>query len=105
MSDTPEGKKGDQQTTSQGMTGHQTYNVISDTVAGANVRLKDNVIQAIAILVFILLGAGIGALVVEERIAGALVGAIAGLVVVGFFASGIFLMIYRFVAHLRGRHD
>ena len=104
MSDAPEGKKSDQQPASQGMTGHQTYNVISDTVTGANVRLKDNVIQAIAILVFILLGAGIGALVVEERVLGALVGAFAGLVV-GFFASGIFLMIYRFVAHLRGRHD
>ena len=104
ISDTPEGKKGEQPPASQGTTGRQAYNVVSDTVTGANVRLKDNVIQAIAILVFILLGAGIGALVVEERIAGALVGAFAGLVV-GFFASGIVLMIYRFVAHLRGRHN
>ena len=48
------------------LTGRQAYNVVSDTVTGANLRLKDNVIQALAIGVCLILGAGIGALVVEE---------------------------------------
>ena len=41
---------------------------------------------------------------IDPPIAGALGGAFIGLVA-GFFASGIFLMIYRAVMHLRGRHD
>jgi hypothetical protein len=35
---------------------------------------------------------------------GAIAGAFAGLAV-GLFASGIFLMIYRAVRHLQGKHD
>jgi hypothetical protein len=87
-----------------GMTDRQTYNVVTDTVMGPNVRLKDNVVQGIAILVCLLLGTGIGAAVVEERVPGALVGGFLGLLA-GLFGSGLFLMIYRFVMHVRGRHD
>ena len=87
-----------------GMTGRQTYNVVSDTVVGANVRLKDNVIQAVVIFVCLALGATIGAVVVEERVAGAVVGGFIGLLV-GLFGSGVFLMVYRAVMHIRGRHD
>ena len=82
----------------------ETYNVITDTVSGVNVRLKDNVIQGITILVCLLLGAGIGALVFEERLLAAWAGAFVGLLV-GLFASGTFLMIYRAARHMRGKHD
>lgn len=87
-----------------GMTGRQAYNIASDTVTGANVRLKDNVIQAVVIFVCLVLGATIGAVVVEERLPGALVGGFIGLVF-GLFGSGFFLMVFRAVMHIRGRHD
>ncbi len=86
------------------ITGRQAYNVVSDTVTGANVRLKDNVIQGFAILICVVLGVVIGAIVVPERVPGGLVGGFIGLLV-GFFGSGIFLMIYRAIMHIRGRHD
>jgi hypothetical protein len=35
---------------------------------------------------------------------GALIGSFAGLVI-GIFASGIFLMIYRAARHIKGKHD
>jgi len=86
------------------LTGRQKYNIVSDTVTGVNVRLKDNVIQALAILVFIALGAAIGAVLIEARVAGAVIG---GLIAIfaGWIASGVFLMIYRAVMHVRGHHD
>ena len=88
-----------------GMTSEESFKMVSDTVAGPNLRLKDNLIQGIAIFVCLLLGAGIGAaVVVEERLVGAVAGGFVGMLV-GLFASGIFLMIYRAVRHLRGRHD
>ncbi|MDA1053556.1 MAG: hypothetical protein O3C40_24170 [Planctomycetota bacterium] len=87
-----------------GLTNRQAYNVVSDTVVGANLRVKDNLFQAIAIAACMVIGAGIGAAVVRERLPGALVGGFAGLVF-GFFGSGIFLMIFRAVKHIRGRHD
>jgi len=87
-----------------GLTNRQSYNVISDTVVGANLRFKDNLFQAIAIAVCIAIGVVIGASVLHERLPGALVGGFAGLIV-GFFGSGIFLMIFRAVRHIRGRHD
>ncbi len=86
------------------MTGRQAYNVVSDTVAGPNMRLKDNLVQALVIAVCLLLGAAIGAVLVEDRLAGALVGAFLGLLV-GLLGSGFFLMIFRAVMHIRGRHD
>jgi hypothetical protein len=85
-------------------TGRETYNVITDTVTGVNTRVSDNVFQAVAILVCLALGAGIGAAAFEERIPAALVGGFLGLLA-GLFGSGIFLMIYRAIRHLRGRHD
>jgi len=86
------------------MTDRQTYNAVTDTVTGPNVRLKDNVIQAAVIFGCLVLGATIGALVVEERLPGALVGGFIGLIL-GLVGSGFFLMVYRAVMHLRGRHD
>jgi hypothetical protein len=86
------------------LTGRQTYNIVSDTVTGVNVRLKDNVIQALAIVACLVLGSLIGAVVSDVRVAGAVVGGFLGLLV-GWIGSGVVLMVYRAVMHIRGRHD
>ena len=90
--------------TPESIDGKEAYKVVSDTVVGANVRWKDNLFQALSILVCILLGAGVGALMIDERIGGALVGGFAGMVI-GLLGSGFFLMVFRAVMHMRGRHD
>ncbi len=89
--------------------GKAVYNVVSDTVVGINYRGKDNWFQAMFILVAVLIGAGIGAAVALMYdtlpwYGGAGIGAFGGLVV-GFFLSGIILMIYRGVRHMKGKHD
>ena len=86
------------------MSGRQVYNVVSDTVGGVNVRLRDNVIQGLAIFVCAALGAIVGALLVKDRLGGAIGGGVIGLVV-GLIGSGAFLMVYRAVMHICGRHD
>jgi len=87
-----------------------TYNVISDTVVGLNVRKSDNKFQAISALVSAVFGSLVGAVLAAMNaqwnlpwFAGALIGAFLGLVV-GVFASGIFLMIYRAIRHFKGEH-
>lgn len=92
-------------------TGHATYNVVTDTVTGVNVRWSDNKFQAIFVFVSLLVVALLGAVVTAINsswnlpwYAGALAGAFVGLIF-GVFASGIFLMIFRAVQHLKGRHD
>jgi hypothetical protein len=87
-----------------GITGKEVYHVVSDTVAGPNVRLYDNLFQAAAILICLVLGTGIGYLVTSDGPTGAILGGIGGLLV-GLFGSGIFLMIYRAIRHARGKHD
>lgn len=87
------------------LTERQAYNLVSDTVTGANVRLKDNLYQGLAILVCLALGAGIGSFLVHsDRLMGALLGGFAG-VLVGLFGSGLFLMIYRAIKHAWNQHD
>lgn len=95
-------------------TGRDAYNIVSDTVAGLNVRKSDNWFQLKVILVCVLLGAPIGGVAgamwldAGDRRVGAVAGAI-GLgftgLVLGLFGSGIYLMIYRTVRHLQGKHD
>ena len=87
------------------------YNVVSDTVVGLNVRKSDNKFQALFVLVSMLVGAAVLAFLAWLKpqwgmpwYAGAMVGALAGMVI-GFFASGIYLMIYRAVRHAKGQHD
>ena len=78
----------------------ETYNVVSDTVVGLNIRKKDNLIQGIIILVAIIIG-----LVTGQMYGGFLMlGGLGGLII-GFLGSGIFLMIYRAVKHASGDHD
>jgi hypothetical protein len=86
------------------LTARQTYNVITDTAIGPNIRLKDNLIQAVLILASVLIGGGVGAMVIDDRLTGLLVGGFIGLVA-GFLVSGMGLMIYRAVKHLKGQHD
>jgi hypothetical protein len=87
-----------------GKTGRQTYNMVTDLGAGPNVRLKDNLYQAVAILACLVLGSGVGVLAAHDKLAGLIVGGIGGLLV-GLFGSGIFLMVYRSIMHARGKHD
>jgi hypothetical protein len=82
----------------------QAFNLISDTATGPNVHLKDNLYQGLAILICLILGALIGFLTVKDRGLGAVLGGGIGLVT-GLFGSGIFLMIYRAIRHMRGKHD
>ena len=84
--------------------GRQAYNVVTDVVTGPNVRLKDNCLQALCILICLPLGIVIGVLSADDRGFGGFVGGLFG-VLVGLFGSGIFLMIYRAVRHARGKHD
>lgn len=86
------------------------YNVVSDTVIGLKVRKSDNRFQAIFIALSVLFMAGLGATLAAWNrnwnlpwFGGALIGSFAGLVG-GFFVSGIWLMIYRAIQHIRGHH-
>jgi hypothetical protein len=69
-----------------------------------NFRARDNIVQAIAVVGGLVLGAIVGALAVRDHLTGAIIGAFGGLLV-GLFGSGIALMIYRGIRHARGRHD
>lgn len=90
--------------TRSGLSSREGYNVVTDTVTGVNVRWRDNVIQGVVIAFATLAGFLAGWLIAEEKQSGALLGALAGLVG-GTLLSGVGLMIYRGVRHLKGRHD
>jgi len=84
----------------KGLSSKETYNVVSDTLVGINVRKKDNIIQGLIILVTVIIG-----LVIGQTYGGFLMlGGLGGLII-GFLVSGIFLMIYRAVKHASGDHD
>ena len=84
----------------KGLSSKETYNVVSDTVVGVNIRKKDNIIQGLIILVTVIIG-----LVIGQMYGGFLMlGGLGGLII-GFLVSGIFLMIYRAVKHASGGHD
>ena len=90
---------------------HATYNVVTDTVTGVNVRWSDNRFQAIFVFISIVLISLLGAVLAATNsrwnlpwYGGALIGSFAGLVI-GIFGSGIFLMVYRAARHFKGKHD
>ena len=95
-------------------TAREAYNIVSDTVVGVTVRKTDNLFQLKVILVCVLIGAALGATAgalwsdTDDRLVGALGGGLglgfAGLIL-GLFGSGIYLMIYRAVRHMKGKHD
>ncbi|MBN2024447.1 MAG: hypothetical protein JW809_16830 [Pirellulales bacterium] len=86
----------------RGLTNRETYNIVADVATGVNIRAKDNLVQAACIGATTVLGVAVGGLGwwCPE---GAVLGGAAGLLV-GLFGSGIFLMIYRAVKHVRGDH-
>ncbi len=103
-----QGQPGEQ--TDSNTTGREVYNVVSDTVTGVNVRLTDNVFQALFIFASIVVVALVGVILTVmnprwgiPREFGGLFGAFAGLVL-GTLASGTILMIYRGLRHLKGEH-
>lgn len=116
MSDNPFQSSADtadsKQPTSPSISTHRaTYNVVSDTVTGINVRWSDNRLQAIivfiSVIVLSIVGAVFAILNADWNLpwyGGVLIGSFAGLVI-GIFASGIFLMVYRAARHIRGEHD
>ena len=90
---------------------HATYNVVTDTVTGVNVRWSDNRFQAIFVFISMVVTSLLGALLAAMNsrwnlpwYGGALIGSFAGLVF-GIFGSGIFLMVYRAARHFKGKHD
>lgn len=86
------------------LSGRDAYNVVTDTITGPNVRLRDNLIQLAAVVAGALLGAGIGALTMQDRLVGAMVGAVCGLIG-GVLISGAALGIYRATRHIKGKHS
>jgi len=89
---------------SKKLTDQETYNVVSDVGGGVNIRMKDNLFQALCIFVCIVLGIGVGYAVSARPIDGLMLGGVGGLFV-GLFGSGIFLMLYRGIRHVKGKHD
>ncbi len=84
---------------------------MTDTVTGVNVRWSDNRFQAIFVFVSVAVAATIGAILAALNshwnlpwFGGALIGSFAGLVV-GILSSGVFLMVYRAMRHVQGKHD
>lgn len=93
------------------LTGKEAYHLVSDTVTGLNVRKSDNKFQALFILISVLVLAMIGACLVALFPAGklpwyggAFLGGLAGLPL-GLLASGLYLMIYRGIRHMKGDHS
>ncbi len=80
------------------------YNLVTDTVAGPNLRWRDNLYQAIAIFVMTVISVVIVSVLAQNVFAGLVLGTIAGLTV-GLIVTSIFLMIYRGYRHMRGQHD
>jgi hypothetical protein len=101
----------DQDPTKSVSAGRAAYNVVSDTMTGVNVRWSDNKFQAVFVFVSVVLTSFVAAILAALNprwdlpwFAGALLGSFAGLVI-GIFASGIFLMFYRAARHIKGKHD
>lgn len=91
--------------------GRAAYNIASDTVTGVNVRWSDNKFQAVFVFASVVLLASAGTIFAVRNprwdlpwFGGAMLGTLAGLVI-GIFSSGIFLMVYRMVRHIQGKHD
>ena len=83
--------------------GRDTYNMVTDLIAGSNVRWRDNLIQAAVCLVCLAVGVALGYLLygsAEATLLGAGIGLLSGLL-----GSGIFLMVFRAVRHAQGRHE
>ncbi len=74
------------------------YNVVTDVATGPNIRKKDNLFQALFILVCLAIAIPVAWALSGHWIGGVFVGGLVGLVV-GVLLSGGFLMIYRLFKH------
>ena len=74
------------------------YNVVTDVATGPNVRLKDNLFQALFILACLAIAVPTLWIISGNWIVGVFIGGFIGLVV-GVLLSGGFLMIYRLFKH------
>ncbi|TVQ53790.1 MAG: hypothetical protein EA377_07305 [Phycisphaerales bacterium] len=88
----------------RGLSDRERYNLVTDTVAGPNLRWRDNAYQAIAILVVTIISVVIVSVLAQNVFAGLILGTFAGLSV-GLIVTSIFLMVYRGYRHMRGKHD
>ena len=123
----------EQKESKAGQTAKETYNIVSDTVAGINARKSDNLLPVKITIITIILGAIIGVIfdgdaeaseqlpshlqhLVKEPVlkvalgvvglenhTGLVAGAFAGLIL-GFLGSGFYLMVFRAVKHASGEH-
>ncbi len=78
-----------------------THEIVADVAVGPNLRVKDNLFQAIFILASIAIAAGVGAFIAPEEVGpglGAILGGILGLIG-GALISGGILMVYRLFRH------
>ena len=72
--------------------GRIAYNILADKVGGVpNIRLRDNLYQALTVAVFLIIGVAVG-WAVSGWPGGALVGALVGLIA-GILTSGAVLLI------------
>jgi len=93
----------------KGAAGLDSYHHVAETVGMLpSIRVKDNVVQAVTMLVCCLLGAGVGWLLRADllgedvpRAALIVMGAVAG-VVVGLLVSGVVLMVLGWVRVAKG---
>lgn len=79
-----------------------TYRVVTDLVTGPNLRWRDNLFQAVFMLLAVAISAGVG--MMGWGIEGAVIGGAGGLIG-GLLLSGAVLGVYRAWRHVRGRHD
>jgi hypothetical protein len=71
---------------------------VTDTITGPNLRVSDNLIQAVAIGAFLLLGVAGGAIYDSRQPATWIIGGLVG-TVVGLIGSGAAIGIYRLFRH------
>jgi len=71
---------------------------VIDTITGPNLRVSDNLIQAVAIGVFLLLGVAGGAIYDASQPAAWIIGGLIG-TVVGLIGSGAAIGVYRLFRH------
>lgn len=74
------------------------YNVVTDVATGPNIRLKDNLFQALFILACLAIAVPTLWIISGNWIVGVFIGGFIGLVV-GVLLSGGFLMVYRLFKH------
>ncbi len=81
----------------------EAYNITTDLVTGPNTRWKDNLYQAVAIFVFVLVGVVMAFVFIGVGAAPLLFGGFLGLVA-GTFLSGLAIGLIRAVMHAKGKH-